>query len=158
MLIAVVSDTHRSNRHIDIIKQMIKECDLLLHLGDNIDDAEELKSSFKGKTHIVAGNCDFTTRYPKEKIIDINGKKIFMTHGDLYAVKMSLNSIYYRGKETGADVVVFGHSHMGVIERTENMTLMNPGSPSLPRLGKGTIGFIYIDEDGNIETYLKEVK
>ena len=158
MLIAVVSDTHRSSRHLEIVKEMIKDADILLHLGDNVDDAEELESGFKGETHIVAGNCDFTKKYPKDRIIEVNKRKIFMTHGDLYAVKMSLNSIYYKGKEVGADVVVFGHSHMSGIERSESMTLMNPGSPSLPRLGKGSIGFIDIDDSGSIETYLKEVK
>lgn len=158
MLIAVVSDTHRSDKHIKLIKDMIKDADVLLHLGDNIDDGEELEKSFSGETYIVAGNCDFTRQYPKDRLLEFNNKKIFMTHGDLYAVKMSLNSIYYEGKEAGADVVVFGHSHMGGIERTEDIILMNPGSPSLPRLSKGTIGFIEIKDDGQIETYLKEVK
>ncbi len=158
VLIAVVSDTHRSNKYIEIIKNMISEADVLLHLGDNVDDGEELGKNFNGDTYIVAGNCDFTRKYPKERVLEFNNKKIFMTHGDLYGVKMGLNNIYYKGMELQADVVVFGHSHMSGIELSNGMTLMNPGSPSLPRLGKGSIGFIEIDDKGNIETYLMEVK
>lgn len=158
MLIAVVSDIHRSNRHIEMIKNMIKKADVLLNLGDNVEDGEELAQSFKGETYIVKGNCDFSHVYPSDRLIELNGKKIFMTHGHLYGVKISMNSIYYKGKEVGADVVVFGHSHMGGIEQGSDMILMNPGSPSLPRLGKGTIGFLEIDDNGDIDAYLKEVK
>ena len=94
MLVAVVSDTHRSDSCVKSIKTLIKDADILIHLGDNVEDAEELEREFKGEVYIVAGNCDFSRKYPKDRLIDIEGKKIFMTHGDLYAVKMGLNSIY----------------------------------------------------------------
>ena len=32
-----------------------------------------------------------------------------MCHGHKYGVKYGYNSIYYRGKEIGADIVLFGH-------------------------------------------------
>lgn len=157
MLVAVVSDTHRSDSCIKSIKTLIKDADILIHLGDNVEDAEELEREFKGEVYIVAGNCDFSRKYPKDRLIDIEGKKIFMTHGDLYAVKMGLNSIYYKGREIEADIVLFGHTHQAMIERTNELILMNPGSPSLPRLSKKSIGFISID-DGEAEVYLKEIE
>lgn len=157
MLVAVVSDTHRSDSCIKSIKTLIKDADILIHLGDNVEDAEELEREFKGEVYIVAGNCDFSRKYPKDRLIDIEGKKIFMTHGDLYAVKVGLNSIYYKGREIEADIVLFGHTHQAMIERTNELILMNPGSPSLPRLSKKSIGFISID-DGEAEVYLKEIE
>lgn len=157
MLVAVVSDTHRSDSCVKSIKTLIKDADILIHLGDNVEDAEELEREFKGEVYIVAGNCDFSRKYPKDRLIDIEGKKIFMTHGDLYAVKMGLNSIYYKGREIEADIVLFGHTHQAMIERTNELILMNPGSPSLPRLSKKSIGFISID-DGEAEVYLKEIE
>lgn len=157
MLVAVVSDTHRSDSCVKSIKTLIKDADILIHLGDNVEDAEELEREFKGEVYIVAGNCDFSRKYPKDRLIDIEGKKIFMTHGDLYAVKMGLNSIYYKGREIEADIVLFGHTHQAMIERTNELILMNPGSPSLSRLSKKSIGFISID-DGEAEVYLKEIE
>lgn len=157
MLVAVVSDTHRSDSCIKSIKTLIKDADILIHLGDNVEDAEELEREFKGEVYIVAGNCDFSRKYPKDRLIEIEGKKIFMTHGDLYAVKVGLNSIYYKGREIEADIVLFGHTHQAMIERTNELILMNPGSPSLPRLSKKSIGFISID-DGESEVYLKEIE
>ena len=93
MLIAVVSDTHRSDAYVKSVKMLIKDADILIHLGDNVEDAEELEREFKGDVYIVAGNCDFSRKYPKDRLIDVEGKKIFMTHGDLYGVKMGLNNI-----------------------------------------------------------------
>ena len=158
MLIAVVSDTHRENKYINLAKELIKDADILIHLGDNTDDVEVLKSGFKGEVYAVAGNCDYSAQYPKEVIIEVNGRKIFFTHGDLYGVKHSMNNIYYRGKELGVDIVLFGHTHVQIIEEEKDIILMNPGSISLPRFKGRYVGFIGIDDEGNIDTYLKEIR
>lgn len=158
MLIAVISDTHRVKKYIDLAKNFIKDADILIHLGDNIEDVDILKEGFDGEVYAVAGNCDFSAKYPKEGMIEINGRKIFYTHGDLYGVKSTINNIYYRGRELGADVVLFGHTHEHGIERTEDLILMNPGSVSLPRLRGRYVGIIDIDDNGEIDTYLREVR
>lgn len=49
MLIAVVSDTHRMTKYINLAKRLIKDADILIHLGDNIDDAELLEILLKEK-------------------------------------------------------------------------------------------------------------
>lgn len=158
MLIAVVSDTHRGMKYVKLAKKLIKKADILIHLGDNIEDVEELERDFQGKVYAVAGNCDYSNRYPKEGTIDVNGKKIFFTHGDLYGVKSSINRIYYRGKELSADIVLFGHTHERLLEKEDNIILMNPGSISLPRFGGRYIGFIDINDNGYIDTYFKELE
>ena len=157
MLIAVVSDTHRANKYINLAKEFIKDADILIHLGDNTDDVEVLKDGFKGEVYAVAGNCDYSNQYPKEAIIEVNGRKIFFTHGDLYGVKHSMNNIYYRGKELEVDIVLFGHTHQQTIEEENGIILMNPGSISLPRFKGRYVGFICINDEGNIDTYLKEI-
>ena len=157
MLIAVVSDTHRVTKYIDLAKQLIKDADVLIHLGDNIDDVDVLKSGFKGEVYAVAGNCDYSAKYPKEALIEVNRKKIFFTHGDLYGVKNSINNIYYRGKELDADIVLFGHTHQQIIEHEKGIVLMNPGSVSLPRFKGRYVGFIDINDEGIIDTCLKEI-
>lgn len=158
MLIAVISDTHRVKKYIDLAKNVIKDADILIHLGDNIEDVDILKDGFDGEVYAVAGNCDFSAKYPKENMIEVNGRKIFYTHGDLYGVKSTINNIYYRGRELDADVVLFGHTHEHGIERTEDLILMNPGSVSLPRSGGRYVGIIDIDDNGEVDTYLREVR
>lgn len=157
MLIAVVSDTHRVTKYINSAKELIKSADILIHLGDNVDDVEMLARNFNGKVYAVAGNCDFSNKYPKEATIEVNGRKIFFTHGDLYGVKNSINNIYYRGRELDVDIVLFGHTHEQVIEKGQDIILFNPGSISLPRLKGRYVGFIDINDNGNIKTYFKEV-
>jgi len=155
--IAVISDTHRDLRYIEAAKKYIRDTDILIHLGDNIDDVQELSKGYKGKVYAVKGNCDYLDSYPSEQIIDVEGKKIFFTHGHNYGVKMSLNNIYYKGKEVGADIVLFGHTHVAIIEEEDGIILMNPGSISLPRINGRYIGFINIEKEKDIDIYLKEV-
>ncbi|MBE6051197.1 MAG: metallophosphoesterase [Clostridium sp.] len=157
MKIAVISDTHRDLRYIEAAKKYIRDTDILIHLGDNIDDVQELSKGYKGKVYAVKGNCDYLDSYPSEQIIDVEGKKIFFTHGHNYGVKMSLNNIYYKGKEVGADIVLFGHTHVAIIEEEDGIILMNPGSISLPRINGRYIGFINIEKEKDIDIYLKEV-
>ena len=158
MLIAVVSDTHRVDKYINLAKELMKDADILIHLGDNTDDVDTLKKGFKGEVYAVAGNCDYSAQYPKEAIIEVKGRKIFFTHGDLYGVKHSMNNIYYRGKELDVDIVLFGHTHQQIIEEEKGIIFMNPGSISLPRLKGRYIGFIDINDEGNVDTYLKEIR
>ena len=158
MLIAVVSDTHRMIKYIDAAKEIIKDADILVHLGDNIEDVELLEKGFKGEVYAVAGNCDYSRKYPKEAIIEVNGRKIFFTHGDLYGVKSSINNIYYRGRELEVDIVLFGHTHKQLIEEESGIIIMNPGSISLPKSKGRSVGFIDINEAGKINTYLREIK
>lgn len=158
LLIAVISDTHRMEKYIELGRKYIKEADVLIHLGDNSEDIKELIKDFKGVVYGVRGNCDYSTIYPTEQILDILGKKIFITHGHLYRVKNNLNNIYYKAKELNADIVLFGHTHEHVLTEEDGIVLMNPGSISLPRLRGRYIGFIELEEEKPPNIYLKEVK
>ena len=137
MLIAVISDTHRVAKYINIAKEYIKSADVLIHLGDNSEDIEELT---------------------KESIIVLEGKKIFITHGDLYGVKYSLTNLYYRAKEVEADIVLFGHTHEQIILNEDGIIFMNPGSISLPKLRGRHIGYIDMNNGKIKDVRLKEVK
>ncbi len=154
MKIAVVGDTHHNKLAIKLILNKVDElgADAIIHLGDCVSDINLLQEKFKGNIYAVAGNCDYSTKYPKENIININGKKIFFTHGDLYNVKSSLNSIAYRAESLCVDIVLFGHTHMYLKEDYKGVIIMNPGSipkPS-PWSQVGCVGFVEIDDNGNI--------
>lgn len=158
MLIAVISDTHRISRYIEIAKEHIKNADILIHLGDNTEDIEELIKDFNGITYGVRGNCDFSRKYPKEQLLEIEEKKIFITHGDLYGVKYGIRNIFYKAKELQSDIVLFGHTHQQLIMEEEGILFLNPGSISLPRSKSRSIGFIVLEKDIEPQIYMKEIK
>lgn len=159
MLIAVISDSHGNKDSINKIKKKISNADVLLFLGDGENDLAEITNDFTGEVFAVRGNCDITGKYPEEQILEIQGKKIFICHGHRYNVKYGYNSIYYRGKEIGADIVLFGHSHIPIIEEYDGIVLMNPGSIShgMGRLNK-TLGYIDLIDDKAPIMHIKELK
>lgn len=158
MLIAVISDSHGNSNSISKVKEYIEKADALLFLGDGENDIKEIAKGFKGEVYTVKGNCDISNNSPEERIVEISGKRIFMCHGHRYGVKYGYNSIYYRGKELNVDIVVFGHSHIPMIEEYDGLILMNPGSIShcQHRLMK-TLGYIELLEGKAPITYIKEM-
>lgn len=157
MLVAVVSDTHNLKKYMDKIKEIVKKADILIHLGDNIRDLDYISEGFNGKIYGVKGNCDFDSLELKEQIIELEDKKFLITHGDSYRVKYDLTSIYFRAQELGVTGVMFGHTHEPVITMENNIWLINPGSPSLPRMGKHTMAFVEIEQGKPIYPYFIEL-
>ncbi len=157
MKIGIVSDSH--GRKADLLKAVKKmgNIDLVFHLGDFVSDAQYIKEVYSGKVYTIIGNCDriFGHRpsgdeITAELVVDIQGKRFFATHGHRYRVKEGLTSLYYRGKELDADIVLYGHTHQPRIIREEGMIFVNPGSTGNPRgLFKPSFGIIEIAE-GNI--------
>ena len=68
MLIAVVSDTHRDSYAIEKVLKKVGKADVLIHLGDNVEDVYEISKHFKGRTLFVRGNCDFGAAAKSEAI------------------------------------------------------------------------------------------
>ena len=54
----------------------------------------------------------------------------------MYGVKYSHSGLVLRAKELGADIVLYGHSHIPDISYHENIWLINPGSLTRPRENK----------------------
>lgn len=149
MKIVVISDTHGDIQ--DIIEEIknIDDIDYLIHLGDYTKDANEIQASTNLNMIKVRGNCDMLDYSVEEdKVIEIMGKKIFLTHGHKYSVKSGIDRIYYKAKELGVHIVLFGHSHIPVSIMHEDILLFNPGSTSFPKgEGKKSYGIIEIDEN-----------
>ncbi|MCR6514871.1 MAG: metallophosphoesterase [Clostridium sp.] len=157
MLVAVVSDTHRVDSYINLALQKIKDADILIHLGDNVEDVRRFEEGFKGEVFAVSGNCDYSDLYPEERIVKIGDKRLFLTHGHRYGVKSGLNSLFYKAKELEVDAALYGHTHQEIILKEDGILIMNPGSVSLPR-GEGRfVGFLEIEEGKEIKAYLKEL-
>lgn len=150
MKIIVVSDTHGNNGAFLEKAITMKKADLIFHLGDYVSDAKKISKIMGIDFIAVKGNGDYGTKDVNEdELVEINGKRIFLTHGHRYNVSYNLNDIYYKGLELGADLILFGHTHVPIIEKTKELIIMNPGSPSIPRTldRKRTFGLITIGEE-----------
>ncbi|MFT4416525.1 metallophosphoesterase family protein [Fredinandcohnia humi] len=130
----IISDSHGLTEELLTIKERHKnEVDFMLHCGDSELPAT---SSEMSEFSAVRGNCDFDSRYPEDMVVLLNGANVFLTHGHLYNVKMTLMNLSYRAQEAGANVVCFGHSHIAGAELIGEILFINPGSIRLPRMRK----------------------
>lgn len=125
-----MSDTHGDEEVIWHVLAANPSVDAVFHCGDS--ELKPMNQVLDG-IHIVAGNCDIDGEFPEEKIVTVEGKTVFITHGHLYRVKSTLMPLKYRAEEIGADLVLFGHSHLLGVEMDQRTLFLNPGSLAQPR-------------------------
>ena len=142
--IAVLSDTHGNYGAIEKILPILESCDLVFHLGDRFTDMRPFEKTLSGKLHCVKGNCDFTAG-DIYKIIEIEGKRLLLTHGDAFGVKYSLTRLALFAEEQRADAVFFGHTHAAFEEEREGVLFVNPGSLDRMNFEK-TFAFVTVTE------------
>jgi putative phosphoesterase len=153
MRIIVVSDTHGAPELLLSAVRQAGKTDMLLHLGDGQRDCGALERAYGGEVRMVRGNCDFMGGDLYEQILSPGGVVVFMTHGHLYDAKLTLNKLWYKGQQCGADIVCFGHTHMPLLDRQGKLTLLNPGSL---RHGR-TYGLIEI-RDGKADVKIRDLR
>jgi len=142
--ILVFSDSHGE---IDRMANMVEQIslDFICHLGDYAEDTKALGKRFPDlPLHPVRGNCDVLSKTPDLKELKIGGKTILLTHGHRYHVKESYDALCTMGHCTGADLVLFGHTHIPYHGRVKNMQILNPGS------AQEVCALVEIDETGEI--------
>ena len=83
----------------------------------------------------------------KTSEIEVCGKKIVYTHGDLFGAKYGNGGLVSLAKEKGADIVLFGHTHSPLVEYISEYEkpfyLFNPGSAGHR---EGSYGVITLSE------------
>ncbi len=133
MKIGIISDTHGNWASIDDVVCMAQKMDMWLHCGDCVQDAEYLQELVSVPVHYVYGNCDWPTGNASyEKIVDAEGHKIFLTHGHNYGVRYTQEYIMEAAESQGADIAVYGHTHVVAYQPGE-LLVLNPGSAARPR-------------------------
>lgn len=135
MIVAVVSDTHGIVLPVAYSLQRNK-VDVVLHLGDNVEDARKIEQITGMEVYVVAGNCDENSKdIPEDLVLEIRRKKFFLTHGHNYDVNNGIDKIVEKAKKLGVDYALFGHTHVHLREKVEGITVLNPGSTTMPRQG-----------------------
>ena len=162
MKILVVSDSH--GRH-DLLRKAIGQeapIDMLIHAGDvegNLDKILGPKREYE--IHAVAGNMDWGDSMPPSDQFEIGGHKVFLTHGHGYGVSYTLANLRQAAEERGADVAIYGHTHMPAMDEQNDILLLNPGSVAKPRQAglKKTYAVIMLDEKtGRISVSFKSLR
>ena len=150
MKFVVLSDTHGDiSAAANVLDNLKNEVDGVIHLGDMDNDAIRLENRYKDLVfYYIKGNNEFGSFSPAERLIILEGFRVFMTHGHKYRVYFDLLRLYYAAEEREADVVLFGHTHSSFCKRDGRILFLNPGSISFPRSGKyKTFAILDINED-----------
>ena len=83
----------------------------------------------------------------------IGSHRAYLTHGHHYYISVGTEMLKSEAKARGFDIVFFGHTHKPLIERDENLLIINPGSISYPRQEgrRNSYVIMEVDADGNID-------
>ncbi len=107
--------------------------DRILHAGDWTQalaaDLLEALAPLDG----VAGNNDppgLHERFGTRRIVELAGVRIGLTHGHLGPGVTTRDRARRAFATDSVDAVVFGHSHVPLVERDGGRWLVNPGSPT----------------------------
>lgn len=160
MLIGLISDTHIPNRARQIpekVLQSFENVDLIIHAGDltTMDVINKLEET--APVVAIQGNMDRVAGLdlPKARVIECKGVKIGVAHGEVYP-RADTQQLLYLAKQLNVNILVTGHSHQPKIEQVEDVLLLNPGSPIVPRLADRTVMLLEIN-DKNVDVEIVKI-
>lgn len=93
----------------------------------------------------VRGNCDGVP-IDNEQLLEIDGVKILLTHGDKYHVKPDLLELSLRASELGCSLVFYGHTHVADITEHNGVTFICPGSTCTSTSGYPSYAYVVIHD------------
>ena len=110
----------------------MKSTDLIIHVGDWQTKAvyEELKQY--APVTGVYGNVDesfFYKEFEKKIILELEGHRIGITHGDGKGKTTEKRALEQFGGEE-VELILFGHSHIPLHKEYDGKIIFNPGSPT----------------------------
>lgn len=118
MKVAILSDTHGLLR--PQVLEHLKTADAILHGGDINKQSIVDEMQQYAPLYVVRGNNDkeWAEGIPHDLTVTLNGVTFVMVH----------NKKELPADLSGADAVVFGHSHKYVQEEKDGLLWLNPGS------------------------------
>jgi putative phosphoesterase len=134
---AIFSDTHGN---IDSMRDALAKAGpfiAMIHLGDGVLDAAAVAREHSLPLTAVAGNEDGVSDYPERADMAMGFCTAMLLHGhrlDLNPYQPSLLwEKQYAAMDalmavSGARVLLFGHTHVPVLRRTEHGIICNPGN------------------------------
>ncbi len=149
MLVAL-SDTHsRDDPALSgRTAEAVEEASVLVHAGDfvTLDVLEAFESC--GRLYAVHGNNDsdaIRDRLPADRYFEWKGLRIALVHGHEHTD----TALSMFGRQSNADLVVFGHSHAPEF-RDGVVPMLNPGSHADPRWNRPAHAELEWDESAGL--------
>ncbi len=160
MKILVISDTHRRTENYRKIVDKMDDLDMVIHLGDAEGDENIIIGAVSCPVEMVAGNNDFFCNLPSEKMLIIGNYHVLITHGHRYYIGMGNEMLKKEAVAQGADIVMYGHTHRPVIDISDDIIAINPGSLSYPRQENRKPSYIImeLDDQGKAHFELKYIE
>lgn len=144
MKILLVSDTHGHDERLEKALE-IEKPDFLCHMGDLEGSEDYIRVLAQCPLAMVSGNNDFFTDLNPEVTFELQGFRIFMTHGHYYYVSMDTERLKEAARRNGADIVLFGHTHRPILEMEKGLIVANPGSLTFPRQEQRRPSYMVMD-------------
>ena len=155
MRAAVISDTHlrAPNAFFEAVyDRWLAPADYIFHCGDHTGFAV-WSHLLQHPGHVsVAGNCDYGALEPMDGLAAFDQTIMFYTHGHMYGVKYDLDTLTDAAAARGAEVALFGHTHVPHAEQRGKVFLFNPGSCGRCYTGPDTYGLLTL-ENGKVTAY-----
>ena len=144
--IAIISDTHGIIE--PNIINVIKSCDQVIHAGDIcgahiLNQLEQIHSQVTA----VAGNNDIAALWAAEEAdvvnalpqvaeINLPGGKLKIEHGHRHGMQKPCHDSL-RKTHSDARIIVYGHTHSMLVDKDEDIWVINPGAAGHTRTRGG---------------------
>ncbi len=143
--ILVVSDSHGDDTWLKLIKD--NKYDYIIHAGDHLMDDKIAEIT----PYFVDGNNDWG--HKNINTFTIENQKFAVVHGDEQRVhKSELSHLEDRFSELISqyhpDIIIYGHTHIPFVGRSNKTVIINPGSMSFSR-HNGQKCYIELELDQN---------
>ena len=137
----VISDTHGYASPLFSVLKWAKGVspDAAVFLGDGLSGLEQAAAvaGFSCPWYKARGNNDFGVPCQEVVVFDFGGRRFFACHGHRYGLHNGTETLVGMARHYGADVALFGHTHVPFLEEDGGLLLVNPGSVGSPRCEKG---------------------
>ena len=145
--VGLVSDSHG---HLDDLKRCVEEMgdvDLIVHTGDYVTDADEIRTWTNIPVMAVKGNMDaYVEDRPDFIKTVIDGLPVYITHGHRENVKFDVDRLVYKAQSNRKDM-----------REIDGVLVVNPGSCALPGDGSKSYAILTFD-DHNVECRFYELE
>ncbi len=156
LTIGILSDTHifgggGSRQLPDEVLDLFRRfsVDLIVHGGDIVIRAVLDRLAIVAPTIAVHGNNEpiaLWQELPERIVLSVGSHRIGIVHGHGGATARATAKAAF---DEPMDLVIYGHSHIPLIEEVDGVVYFNPGSPTDRRWSRHFgIGIITIDEQG----------
>ena len=138
--LAIIADTHmpRGARALpERCLQLLSAADLIVHAGDFSERSVLERLRAIGPVIAVHGNVDspeVRRELPATVSFEAGGAEIAVIH-DAGPARGRVERL--RARFPDADAVIFGHSHLPLLESRDGFQIFNPGSPTERRRAPG---------------------